>query len=40
MRKGGIVITTNGTYPWSFRNVIIYNYHSHDGDRQTIEVIT
>jgi len=35
MRKGQ-VLTTNGTYPWSFVTHIFQNGHlSHGGDRKT-----
>jgi len=35
------VITTSGTYPWSFVTHIFYNGQpSHSGDRKTFDVMT
>ena len=39
--KDRIVITTSGTYPWSFVTHIFHNGQpSHGGDRKTFEVMT
>ena len=39
--KDWIVITTNGTYPWSFVTLILRNgWPSRGGDRKTHEVVT
>ena len=38
---GGIVITTNGTYPWpSVTDIFRNGQQRHDGDRNTFTVIT
>jgi hypothetical protein len=35
------MLTTSGTYPWSFVTQIFHNGQpSHDGDRKTFEVMT
>jgi hypothetical protein len=35
------VLTTGGTYPWSFVTQIFHSGQpSHGGDRQTVEVMT
>jgi hypothetical protein len=39
--KNREVLTTSGTYPWSFVTQIFHNGQpSHDGDRKTFEVMT
>ena len=41
MRKGPEVLTTSGTYPWSFVTQIFQSGQpSHGGDRKTVEVMT
>ena len=41
MRKEREVLTTSGTYPWSFVTHIFHNGHpSHGGDRKISEVMT
>jgi len=38
MRKDGIIITTNGTYPWSsVRQIFSNGSPSHGGDRNNIQ---